>query len=165
MCIRTSAQLRLCQDNSRSHIDIKICCIEEIILKTCTHSKSKICTLTRPVSVVQWLAFSPRVLQIMARFEPRSGQIKDYEIGICCFSAKYEALRRKSKDWLARNQDNVSEWATCLFADCCFSELVLKNPIQVEYRVYTIIITSKCNISRLDITEKLFMWSEAIFIY
>jgi hypothetical protein len=43
-------------------------------------------------------------------FEPRSGQIKDFKIGICCFSAKHAALRRKSKDWLARNQDNVSEW-------------------------------------------------------
>ena len=43
-------------------------------------------------------------------FEPRSGQTKDYEIGICCFSAKHAGLRRKSKDWLARNQNNVSEW-------------------------------------------------------
>ena len=43
-------------------------------------------------------------------FEPRSGQTKDYTIVICCFSAKYAALRRKSKDWLARNQNNVSEW-------------------------------------------------------
>jgi len=43
-------------------------------------------------------------------FEHRSGQTKDYKIGICCFSAKHAALRRKSKDWLARNQDNVSEW-------------------------------------------------------
>ena len=42
-------------------------------------------------------------------FESRSGQSKDYFIGICCFSAKHTALRRKSKDWLARNQDNVSE--------------------------------------------------------
>ena len=41
--------------------------------------------------------------------EPRSGQTKDYKIGICCFSAKHAALRRKSKYWLARNQDNVSE--------------------------------------------------------
>jgi hypothetical protein len=40
-------------------------------------------------------------------FEPRSGQTKDYEIGICCFSAKHAAVRRKSKDWLARNQNNV----------------------------------------------------------
>jgi hypothetical protein len=26
------------------------------------------------------------------------------------FSAKHEALRRKRKDWLAQNQNNVSEW-------------------------------------------------------
>ena len=46
-------------------------------------------------------------------FEPHSSQFKKYKIGICCFSAKHAALRRKSKDWLARNQDNVSEiqWA------------------------------------------------------
>ena len=44
-------------------------------------------------------------------FEPRSSQTKDYKIGICCFSAKHAALRRKSKDWLARNQNNVSEWS------------------------------------------------------
>ena len=44
-------------------------------------------------------------------FEPQSGQAKDYKIGICCFSAKHAALRRKSNDWLARNQNNVSEWS------------------------------------------------------
>jgi hypothetical protein len=43
-------------------------------------------------------------------FEPRSSQTKDYAIGICCFSAKRAALRRKRKDWLARDQNNVSEW-------------------------------------------------------
>ena len=31
-------------------------------------------------------------------FEPRSGQTKDYNIGICCFSGKYSALRRKRKE-------------------------------------------------------------------
>jgi hypothetical protein len=41
-------------------------------------------------------------------FEPRSGQANEYKIGICCFSAKHAALRRKIKDWLARNQNNVS---------------------------------------------------------
>ena len=30
-------------------------------------------------------------------FEPRSGQTKDYEIGICCFFAKHAALWRKSR--------------------------------------------------------------------
>ena len=43
-------------------------------------------------------------------FWPRSSQTKDYKIGICCFSAKHAAPIRKSKDWLAQNQDNVSEW-------------------------------------------------------
>ena len=42
-------------------------------------------------------------------FEPRSGQTNDYKIGNCCFSAKHAALRRKNKDCLASNQDNVSE--------------------------------------------------------
>jgi hypothetical protein len=41
-------------------------------------------------------------------FEPRSGQIKDYKIGICCFSAKHASLRRKNKDWFARNQNYCS---------------------------------------------------------
>ena len=43
-------------------------------------------------------------------FEPHSGQTKDYKFGICCFSAKHAALRRKSKDWLARNHNNVTAW-------------------------------------------------------
>jgi hypothetical protein len=43
-------------------------------------------------------------------YEPRSGQTKEYTIGICCFSAKNVSLRRKSKDWLARNQNNVPQW-------------------------------------------------------
>ena len=33
------------------------------------------------------------------------GQTKDYNIGICCFTA--ELMRRK--DWLVLNQDNVSK--------------------------------------------------------
>ena len=43
-------------------------------------------------------------------FEKRSGQTKDYKIGICCFSSKHASLRKKNKDWLARNQVNASEW-------------------------------------------------------
>ena len=57
--------------------------------------------------------------------DPRSGQTKDFKIGICCFSAKHAALRSKSKDWLARNQDNVSEWSNMFHADCCFIEQAL----------------------------------------
>jgi hypothetical protein len=43
-------------------------------------------------------------------FDPRSGQTKDYKIGMCYFSAKHAALRRKNTYWLAQNKDNVSEW-------------------------------------------------------
>jgi len=41
---------------------------------------------------------------------PRSRQAKDCKIGIWCFSAKHVELRRRSKDLLARNRDNVSVW-------------------------------------------------------
>jgi hypothetical protein len=39
-----------------------------------------------------------------ARAKPKT------KIGMCCFSAKQAAVKRKSKVWLAQNQDNVSEW-------------------------------------------------------
>ena len=51
-------------------------------------------------------------LSVMDRkFKSRSGQTKYNRIGICCFSSKHAALWRKSKGWLARNQDNVSKWS------------------------------------------------------
>ena len=43
-------------------------------------------------------------------FESQLGQTKDHKICISCFSGKQAAFRRKSKDWLARHQDNVSVW-------------------------------------------------------
>jgi hypothetical protein len=39
------------------------------------------------------------------------GQTKDYDIGTCCSSAKHASLRGKDKKWLARSQNNVSEWS------------------------------------------------------
>ena len=32
-------------------------------------------------------------------FEPWSGQTKDYEMGICCFSAKHATLRRLNNNY------------------------------------------------------------------
>ena len=43
-------------------------------------------------------------------FGPQLCQTKDYKIGICCFYAKHTALRKKSKNWLARSQLNVLGW-------------------------------------------------------
>ena len=40
-------------------------------------------------------------------FEPRSVKPKTIKL---VFVASHAALRRKSRDWLARNQNNVSEW-------------------------------------------------------
>jgi hypothetical protein len=61
-------------------------------------------------------------------FEPRPDQTKDYEIGFCCFSAKYTVLRRKRKDWLARNQDNVSEWDEMSIHGLLFQWVNTNNP-------------------------------------
>ena len=44
-------------------------------------------------------------------FESRSSQTKDYQLVFVTYNAKHPELRRKSKDWLAWNQDNVSEWS------------------------------------------------------
>jgi len=67
-------------------------------------------------------------------FEPRSGQSKGYAIGICCFSTKHLALRRKSRDWLARNQDNVSDWSNMSTHSLFFlrtSTLKIQLPVSV----------------------------------
>ena len=62
-------------------------------------------------------------------FEFRLGQTKDYKIGICCCSSEHTALRRKSKDWLALNQDNVSEWSDMSIRTLLFQlASSIKNP-------------------------------------
>jgi len=40
--------------------------------------------------------------------DSRSGKTKDYNIGICCFSAKHVALTNKNKYCLVVNHINVS---------------------------------------------------------
>jgi len=42
-------------------------------------------------------------------YEPRSGRTKDYNVNMCCFPTKHVALRSKIKDWLALNQNIVSD--------------------------------------------------------
>ena len=44
--------------------------------------------------------------RVVGRVKP-----KTIKFGICCFSAKHTALRSKSKDWLAQNQNNVFKWS------------------------------------------------------
>ena len=65
---------------------------------------------SKQMNLIVGAMVSALALSVLDRvFEPRSDQSKDYTIGICYFSAKLGALRRKSSDWLARNQNNVSE--------------------------------------------------------
>ena len=72
-------------------------------------------------------------------FEPRSGKTKDYGIGICCFSTKHAALRRKSTDWLDWNQDNVSEWGDMSIRRMLFqraSTIKLADLIIISLKIY-----------------------------
>ena len=78
-------------------------------------------TVTKYIHVVTSIKSTASVTGVMVSvlassavdrgIKPRSGQTKDYKLDIWCFSANHAALRRKSKDWLARNQNNVSEWS------------------------------------------------------
>ena len=70
-------------------------------------------------------------------FKPQSGQTKNYKIGICCFSDKQTALKRKGKD---------------LF--------YYKDPIQhvdlTQNGHHHLLIKLTC--SRNDMAEKLLIW-------
>ena len=78
-------------------------------------------------------------------WDPRSGLTKIYYLGICCFSAKHAALRRKSKNWLVRNQDNVSEWGA---RSILWQLLQWATTIKIQLNVLTLykgeIISSNC---------------------
>jgi hypothetical protein len=67
-------------------------------------------------------------------FEPRSVPTKDYKFGICCFSFKHATLRRKSKDWLARNQDNVSECC-----DMSIHELLFQSASTIKIQLSVLV--------------------------
>ena len=55
--------------------------------------------------------------EVDSGFKPLSCKNKDYEIGICCFSAKHAALKSRAKPgWLGIRIMWLSE-ATCLPAD------------------------------------------------
>ena len=94
-------------------------------------------------------------------FEPRSGHTKVYKIGIYCFSTKHAVLRSIRKDWLARNQNNVSEWNDISTLQCCFSELALLKSNSACWSSIKRTSSSfhwKYTSSRHDIAEKLPNW-------
>ena len=56
-------------------------------------------------------------------------QTKDYQLVFVAYNAKHAELRRKSKDWLLRNQDNVSEWSDMYIRGLLFP---LANTIKIN---------------------------------
>ena len=73
----------------------------------------------------------------------------DYIIGICGFSAKHVALRTKSYEWLARNQDNMSDWDCMSIRRLLFqsaSTMKIQLSVLVEYKADLIIISLKINL-------------------
>jgi hypothetical protein len=81
---------------------------------------------------------------------PIASTHKDYKIGISCFSAKHAALiKRKSKDWLTRNQDIVSEWDHMSIHRLLFqwaSTIKIQLRVLVWYKADLIIISLKINL-------------------
>ena len=85
-------------------------------------------------------------------FQPRTGQTKDSEIGICCFSVKHVPLWCKIKDWLAHNQDNVHEWSDMSTRGLLYQRVSTKKDppkrvelVQIEHHHHLI----ECNIFSL----------------
>ena len=72
------------------------------------HSIAMICYPNR-IGLVMVRALASNA--VARGFEPRWGHTIGEKNCICCFYAKQAALRRERKDWLTRNQDNVSECA------------------------------------------------------
>ena len=102
--------------------------------------------------VFQPVDFESSVLGLSAvdrGFESRSGQTKENEMGICCSSTKHAALRRKSKNWLARNQNNVAEWSDMSIRGLlfqCACTIKIQFSLLVEYKADLIIISLKINL-------------------
>ena len=89
-------------------------------------------------------------------FQPRSDQTKDNKSVIVCFSSKHAALRRKSKDWLARSQDNVSDLSDMSTSGLymlfqCASTIKIQVSMLVKCKVDIIIISSNIRLFCHDI--------------
>jgi hypothetical protein len=100
---------------STKKLSITMTPIVHAVKGVCYHTMTKyihVVTSIKRIHCIGGILVSVLASSVVDRgFDPRSGQTKDYKIGICCFSAKHAALRRESNVWLARNQNNVSEWS------------------------------------------------------
>ena len=74
---------------------------------------------------------------------------KTMQLVVCSFSTKYTALRRKIKDWLARNQDNMSKFGDMSICRLLFqwaSTINIQLSVLVQYKMDVIIISLKINL-------------------
>ena len=81
--------------------------------------------------------------------DPRSVQTKYYIMGICCFSTKHAAISTTSKQWLVRNQANVSNWGDMSIRGMLFqwaSTINIQLSVLVLYIADLIIISLKINL-------------------
>jgi hypothetical protein len=71
-------------------------------------------------------------------FELRSGKTNDYKIGICYFSIKHAALRKSAMTGWLGIRIMCQSGATCLAADCCFSDHVISLRLGFQRNVLAV---------------------------
>ena len=130
--------------------------VDNICIRWETDQKCSPKTLVGNV-IVSVLALSA----VDREFESRSGQTKDYQLVFVAYNAKHAELRRKSKDWLARNQGNVSEWSDmsiCRLLSQWASTIKKNKRVGLEQSEPHHHLNYKLTCSRHDIAEKLLSW-------
>ena len=93
----------------------------------------------------------------------RSGQIKDYVIGMLTHtnSTSHAVLRKKCKDWCARNEIMCPSGATYIPVNSCLNKLALLKSNQACWCRTNLTSSSshwRLTCSRRDIAEKLLSW-------
>jgi hypothetical protein len=61
----------------------------------------------------------------------------DYQLVFVAYNAKHAELRRKSKNWLARDQDNVSEWGDMYIRGLLFQ---LANTLKKKKKQLSVLV-------------------------
>ena len=108
---------------------------------------------------MQLLAYSPRVRYIVGS-SPGRAKPKTIKL-VCCFSAKHASLSSNNKDWLARNQNNVSVWSDMPTRGLLFQ---WGNTIKIQLNLLVLRTSSsssshwQCTCSRHDIADKMLNW-------
>ena len=157
LCSLTVCVLSVCPLSVLSQFMFRLYSVTVSLFTECAHSHLSsvyahwqftlsVCSLTNHISGVM---VSMLVSSAVNRgFKSWSGQTKDYKIGICFFSTKQAAIKRKSKDRLARNRDNVFVWGDIsihrlLFQ--CASTIKIQLIVLVWYKADLIITISLKN--------------------